>query len=83
MTNKTKDFSYSNSPEPHKARTRAILKDHPEVRNLIGRNSASFFLILFVVALQIAISFLIKDYPWWSALIAAYLIGLPIIHFLF
>ncbi len=83
MTNKTKDFSYSNSPEPHKARTRAILKDHPEVRNLIGRNSASFFLILFVVALQIAISFLIKDYPWWSALIAAYLIGAFANHSLF
>jgi sphingolipid delta-4 desaturase len=83
MTNKTRDFSYSNSPEPHKARTRAILKDHPEVRNLIGRNSASFFLILFVVALQIAISFLIKDYPWWSALIAAYLIGAFANHSLF
>ena len=83
MTNKTKDFSYSNSPEPHKARTRAILKDHPEVRNLIGRNSASFFLILFVVALQISISFLIKDYPWWSALIAAYLIGAFANHSLF
>ena len=83
MTNKTKDFSYSNSPEPHKARTRAILKDHPEVRNLIGRNSASFFLILFVVALQISISFLIKDYPWWSVLIAAYLIGAFANHSLF
>ncbi|MBL1213219.1 MAG: fatty acid desaturase [Ignavibacteriae bacterium] len=83
MTNKTRDFSYSNSPEPHKARTRAILKDHPEVRNLIGRNSASFFLILFVVALQIAISFLIKDYPWWSALIAAYFIGAFANHSLF
>ncbi len=83
MTNKTKDFSYSNSPEPHKARTRAILKDHPEVRNLIGRNSASFFLILFVVALQISISFFIKDYPWWSALIAAYLIGAFANHSLF
>jgi sphingolipid 4-desaturase/C4-monooxygenase len=83
MTDKQRDFSYSNSPEPHKARTRAILKDHPEVRNLIGRNSASFFLILFVVALQIAISFLIKNYPWWSALIAAYLIGAFANHSLF
>jgi sphingolipid delta-4 desaturase len=83
MTSKTKDFSYSNSPEPHKARTRAILKDHPEVRKLIGRNSASFFLILFVVALQIAISFFIKDFPWWSALIAAYIIGAFANHSLF
>ena len=33
-----KDFHYSNTIEPHKERTRAILKSHPEVREHIGRN---------------------------------------------
>ncbi len=32
------DFQYSDQPEPHKERTKQILKAHPEVRNLIGRN---------------------------------------------
>ncbi|KAB2837455.1 MAG: fatty acid desaturase, partial [Melioribacteraceae bacterium] len=35
------NFVYSDSPEPHKARTREILKSHPEVRELIGRNPYS------------------------------------------
>ena len=35
------DFQYSDLPEPHKERTKQILKAHPEVRNLIGRNLAS------------------------------------------
>lgn len=69
------DFSYSNDPEPHKERTKAILKSHPEVRELIGRNPLSFLIILFVVSLQIAIAFFIKDQPWWLVLIIAYLIG--------
>ena len=35
------DFQYSDQPEPHKERTKQILKAHPEVRNLIGRNPVS------------------------------------------
>ncbi|HEY6906847.1 MAG TPA: fatty acid desaturase, partial [Ignavibacteriaceae bacterium] len=41
------DFAYSNDPEPHKERTKAILKAHPEVRQFIGRYPVSFMLILF------------------------------------
>jgi len=46
------DFQYSDLPEPHKERTKQILKAHPEVRNLIGRNPISAVITLFVVALQ-------------------------------
>ncbi len=45
MTTSKKDFQYSNQPEPHKIRTRAILNAHPEVRNFIGRNPYSFLII--------------------------------------
>lgn len=69
------DFNYSNYPEPHKERTKAILKAHPEVRKFIGRFPLSFLIILFVVAVQIAISFLLKDQVWWYTIIAAFLIG--------
>src|SRR5574338_182375 len=69
------DFAYSNDPEPHKERTKAILKAHPEVRQFIGRYPVSFMLILFVVALQIVIAFVIKDQAWWVPLITAFLVG--------
>ncbi|MBN1447567.1 MAG: fatty acid desaturase [Bacteroidetes bacterium] len=69
------DFSYSTDPEPHKARTKAILAKHPEVRDLIGRTPLSFFLILAVVTVQILIAWLLHAQPWWTAIIAAWLIG--------
>ncbi len=59
------DFRYSNDPEPHKERTKAILKAHPEVRTFIGRYPVSFLLIMFVVGLQIVIAYLLKDQGWW------------------
>ncbi len=39
MLKREKDFKYSNKPEPHKERTREILRTHLEVREFIGRNS--------------------------------------------
>ncbi len=75
MTSAKKEFHYSTTPEPHKERTRAILKAHPEVREHIGRNPYSFLVILFVVGLQLTIAYLLSSQPWWLALLAAFFIG--------
>ena len=75
MTAAQKEFQHSNTPEPHKARTRAILKAHPEVRKHIGRNPFSFLIVLFVVGLQITIAYLLAGQAWWLALIVAFLVG--------
>jgi len=75
MTSTIKDFQFSNSPEPHKERTRAILKAHPEVREHIGRNPVSFLIILFAVGLQLTIAYFLSSQPWWLALIVAFLVG--------
>lgn len=78
-----KDFIHSDSPEPHKARTKEIIKNHPEIRELIGRNQFSFVLIVFVVCIQITIAFVLRDQPWWLVLIIAYLVGAFANHCLF
>jgi len=78
-----KDFSYSDQPEPHKLRTREILKSHPEIRNLISRTEASFYYVLGIVALQIVVSILLSKQTWWHALIIAYFIGAFANHTLF
>jgi sphingolipid delta-4 desaturase len=75
MKNKTFDFHYSDFSEPHKARTKEILLKHPDVRKLIGRNPASFIIIIVVVVLQIFLAYLLRNEQWWTALLAAYLIG--------
>jgi sphingolipid 4-desaturase/C4-monooxygenase len=77
------DFVYSELPEPHRERTRAILKAHPEARELIGRNPISLLLIIGVVAMQLGIAFLLRDQAWWLTLIVAYLVGAFANHGLF
>ena len=83
MRHAERSFSVSNSPEPHKERTKQILKSHPEVRNFISRNPKSILYIVVVVALQLTVAFLLSGGEWWLALIAAYLIGAFANHALF
>lgn len=83
MSRMIKDFQYSDQPEPHKQRTRDILKVHPEVREFIGRNPLSALIVVSVVLLQIAIAFLLREQSWWLALIAAFVIGAFADHNLF
>lgn len=77
------DFQYSDLPEPHKERTKQILKAHPEVRNLIGRNAFSAVLVIFVVVLQLAVAYYLSDELWWMSIIAAFFIGAFADHTLF
>jgi sphingolipid delta-4 desaturase len=76
-------FSYSAEPEPHKARTQGILREHPEVRGLIGRNPYSFFAIVGIVALQLAAAAWVVGRPWWVVLLLAYTVGAIANHALF
>jgi len=83
MTTAPADFLYAETPEPHRDRTKGLLRDHPGVRELIGRNPASFLLIAGVVALQTAIAALLGGGPWWLALAVAYAVGAFANHSLF
>ena len=66
------NFVHSSAPEPHRERGRTLFRTHPEARKLTGPNPASFLVILFVVATQTGIAFLLRGQPWWAVLIAAF-----------
>lgn len=80
---RTTDFIHSAQPEPHRIRTKEILKQHPGIRNLIGKNPKTFWAILGLVSFQIAMAWLLKDQSWWIVLGAAYLLGAFADHALF
>src|SRR5918998_5202858 len=64
--------------QPHPERTRAILKAHPEVRRLFGRNPYTAAITVSVVALQTSIAYAIGQLGWgywWLSLLVAYGIG--------
>lgn len=77
------DFVHVETPEPHRGRTREMLKQHPELRGLIGKNPYSFMAIIGIVALQVLVAYLLSGQSWWWVFGAAYLIGAFADHALF
>ena len=72
------DFLRAEFDQPHPERTRAIMKAHPEVRQLIGRNPYTVFIMLFVLILQVSIAYgmgKLGFHYWWVSMIIAYCIG--------
>lgn len=80
---KKDNFTWSDSCEPHKLRTKEIITNHPEIRGLIGRNPYTFLIILFCVALQIALAYFLQDKSWWLVIGVAYFVGAFASHTLF
>ena len=82
MIKKT-DFTYSQFAEPHRIRTKQILKQFPNLRNLIGKNPNTIFAIIGLVAFQITLAWFLRDQSWWLVFGAAYLLGAFADHALF
>src|SRR3984885_13824928 len=82
MINKT-DFVYSEVSEPHRIRTKKILKQFPHMRNLIGKNPLTIFAIIGLVSFQVVLAYLLRDQSWWWVFGAAYLLGAFADHALF
>jgi sphingolipid delta-4 desaturase len=82
MQKKT-DFIHSEVCEPHRIRTKEILKKHPTVRKLIGKNPLTIFAIIGLVSFQIVAAWLVKGQSWWIVVGAAYLLGAFADHSLF
>ncbi len=78
-----KSFVYSQVSEPHRHRTKHILKAHPQIRELIGKNPLSFLAITGLVAFQVVVGWAVADQSWWIVLGAAYLLGAFADHALF
>ena len=76
-------FVFSESSEPHRLRTKEILKQHPHIRKLIGKNPNTIFAIFGLVALQIVLAWFVADKSWWIVVGVAYLIGAFADHALF
>ncbi len=62
-------------PEPHMARTQAILKKYPELKKLFGNTPSTAFYILGVVSLQIGVASLLGHSSPWLILLMAYTLG--------
>jgi sphingolipid delta-4 desaturase len=71
-------FYQSESDQPHPGRARAIIKAHPEVRQLMVRNPWTAALAFSIVATQTAIAYgmgRLGFHYWWLSLLVAYFVG--------
>ena len=77
------DFTYSSVAEPHRDRTKAILRRHPDIRTLIGPNSITFGWTLAIVILQLGLAWVVATRSWWLVVVVAYGVGAFASHALF
>lgn len=59
----------------HRDRAKAIVKAHPEVKNLFGHDASTAFWCLAVAGLQIALAIGASRLPWWGMLLLAWCVG--------
>jgi sphingolipid 4-desaturase/C4-monooxygenase len=78
-----RDFTFVDYPEPHIKRSREILKAHPEVRSLMGRNPWTAVVAISIISLHFAIAIALKSSSWPMVLLSAWTIGAVIDHALF
>jgi sphingolipid delta-4 desaturase len=58
------NFWQTEIDQPHPERTRAIMKAHPEVRQLFGRNPYTALIMVGVLALQTGIAYGMGQLGW-------------------
>ena len=70
-------FFWTYTEEPHKTRRQAVIKAHREVLQLCGPEPLTIPLVAFVVSLQIATAYLLRDTPIvsWPFCLTAYFVG--------
>jgi sphingolipid delta-4 desaturase len=68
-------FSWSSADEPHAARRRELLRAHPEIKELYGPCWRTKYVCTLLVALQLALAYLLRDAPWWLIVVVAYAVG--------
>ena len=71
-------FFVSAADQPHPRRTQEILKAHPQVRGLMGRNPWTALIMAMVLSFQIALCAAMGDMGvsrWWLAALLAYGVG--------
>jgi len=71
-------FHQSEFDQPHPSRARALVKAHPEVRQLMVRNPYTALIALSIVVTQTAIAYWTGTLGfgfWWLSLLIAYCIG--------
>ncbi|KAF4451583.1 hypothetical protein F53441_5439 [Fusarium austroafricanum] len=76
-TDKSHDFFWTYTEEPHRTRRLAIIKAHPEITKLCGPEPLTKWVVLGVVSLQVFLALMLQSTPFfsWKFWAVAYVFG--------
>src|SRR5436190_1348479 len=78
------DFVRATGREPHFERTKLLLANHPEAKDLVGNAPITSLAVFGIVALQLVVAYLLRDSAWWTIWLALYFIAqmsrVPLLH---
>jgi sphingolipid delta-4 desaturase len=75
-----KDFSWSETDEPHATRRKEILKKYPQIKTLFTKEPMTAVVVLFIFFTQMTIAYYIRDYSYGILVLVAYLYGGTVNH---
>ena len=76
-------FTQVTEPQAHFRRRKEILAKYPDIKDLAGAYRPTAFVIVLLVAAQLALAFFLRDQPVWLIFVSAYLVGAVISHALY
>ncbi|KJH52039.1 sphingolipid Delta4-desaturase [Dictyocaulus viviparus] len=74
------DFIWTYTEQPHMSRRKAIIKAHPEIKQLYGIDMSLKYVVLAMVLFQIFMCWLLQNEDWLLIFIEAYVSGGVINH---
>jgi sphingolipid 4-desaturase/C4-monooxygenase len=82
LTGAPMPFRVVDHADPHPARGRRMLAEHPELRELYGKNAWTGALGLALVVLQLGVAAALSavGWPWWSGVLLAFGFGAFVAH---
>jgi sphingolipid delta-4 desaturase len=80
MSSPIRDFSWSETDEPHATRRKLILAKHPEIQSLFGPEIRTLPIVLGIVTFQICMAWWMRDAAWYIFWPCCYAIGGTLNH---
>jgi len=75
-----KEFYWTYTDEPHATRRKEILAKYPQIKDLYGYDYKTKYIVFFWVIIQLTMTYLIRNAPWWTVILCAYCFGGFVTH---
>ncbi len=62
-------------PEPHQDRTKELLQEYPEIKELFATNPWTAVICVTAVGIQLGLAVWVGSQPWWAIVLLAWFVG--------